>query len=150
MTDTLYTPAFDELQARASIPTIESQNVRRQALIAEIEADEKALAPLATKYAYTSSYWDVERSVQKSMCVMLVNDAIPAGERRPTEKVLEAMAYAHPQFRKWLDRTEKERLDYNVRRAELEAKKKALGMLDDEVARATSLVRFAASERMNG
>lgn len=143
MPDLIYTP-FDELQARAGIPTIEEQNARRFALSAEIDEMEGALAPLASRYGYTSSYWDAERTVQKSMCLMLARNDV--GDARVTDKVLEAMAHVHPVYRKWLGRTDDERTQYNVQRAKIEGKKRVLKAYEDEVARATAMIRFAANE----
>lgn len=135
MTDTLYTPAFDELQARAGLPPIDELLAERTALVAKW-ANHAALYD-------NFGMWDAERKKRLAIAALQVRKAKDDLGAKYTQGMVEDEAHAWPAYRQFLDESVTGKAEWLIAKDKMDA-------IGQRIQRANVLGKFAASERMNG
>lgn len=135
MTDTLYTPAFDELQARAGLPPIDTLLAERTALV--------------TKWANHAAMFDayglfeVERKRRLALAALQVRAAKEQAGLKYTQGQVEDESHVWPAYTKFLDESVQSKAEWLIAKDQIDA-------IGHRIHRANALAKFAASERMNG
>ena len=135
MPDTLYTPAFDELQARAGLPPIDTLLAERTALV--------------TKWANHAAMFDayglfeVERKRRLALAALQVRAAKEQAGLKYTQGQVEDESHVWPAYTKFLDEAVQSKAEWLIAKDQIDA-------IGHRIQRANVMGRFAASERMNG
>ena len=135
MADTIYTPAFDELQARAGLPPIDALLAERTALI--------------TKWANHAAMFDayglfeVERKRRLALAALQVRAAKESLGQKFTQGQIEDESHVWPAYTTFLDESVQSKAEWLIAKDQIDA-------IGHRIQRANVMGRFAASERMNG
>lgn len=122
-------PTPTEIEARVGIPSLDTLQAERRALVAQI-------APLRALYGPFGGF-DARRKVLLAVCAKEARDG--AKDVKLTEAAIQDAAHAHDAYRDWLDRSEVERTEYIV----LED---AITALTERIHRDNALIRYVTSE----
>lgn len=131
MTDIIYTPAFDELQARAGIPSIDEALAERQELV-------RQWANHAALYDNFGMY-EAERKRRLAIAALQVRDAKDKAGVRTTEKMVDDEAHAWPAYQQFISESIRGKAEWLVAKDKIDA-------ITARIQRGNVVARFAASE----
>ena len=95
------------LEHRAELESIEGLHaLRRQLLI--------TLAPLKAFHGINGKFDRTAQSMSRVYLIKARNEYVAKNQAKPTEKVLEAEGYSHPEYMAWLDRMVAEHIEYEI------------------------------------
>lgn len=130
MPDTLYTP-FDDLQARAGLPSIDEALAERSKLIGQW-ANHAALYD-------NFGLWDSERKRRLAAAALQVRAAKDSLGMKYTQGLVEDEAHVWPAYAKFLDESVKGKAEWLVAKDRIDA-------ITQRIQRANVLAKFAANE----
>jgi hypothetical protein len=146
MPDILVGTLFRDNQAKLGMPDIDELLAERDVLVSALADKKVRNKALAAKFAYTTSMWDAERTVRKSLALLKVRDAAENEGKKYTDKVLDALAHADADYRKWLTDSFVERAQYLSAEAEYARDEERIDAITERIRRANITGRSFAFE----
>lgn len=118
-----------EIESRIGVAPLDQLQEERSVLVAKV-------APLRAMFGMFGGF-DPRRKVLLSIATLRQRNE--AGEKKPTDKVLDAMAHADEMYTDWLDHTE-------VARGEWIVLEDQIAILTERIQRDNALIRYVTSE----